>query len=79
MKKNLLRLLLCILVLGNAQEVGNIDLQEVVNTATIVPKIEIDNLIYSMRDRDKIISEILRSPFWENDFKFTIDKPASFN
>lgn len=73
MKKNLLRLLLCISVLGNAQEVGNIDLQEVVNTATIVPKIEIDNLIYSMRDRDKIISEILRSPFWENDFKFTID------
>jgi len=25
MKKNLLRLLLCISVLGNAQEVGNID------------------------------------------------------
>ena len=47
-----------------SQQGENIDLEEVVNVAASVPKIEIDNLIYSMKDRDKVITLLLRSKFW---------------
>ena len=47
------------------QQGRNIDLDEVVNTAGVIPRINIDGLIYSIRDRDRIITNILKSPFWE--------------
>ena len=55
------------------QQGRNIDLDEVVNTAGIIPRINIDGLIYSIRDRDRIITNILKSPFWEKGYKFTIN------
>ena len=56
-----------------SQQGENIDLEEVVNVAASVPKIEIDNLIYSMKDRDKVITLLLRSKFWTKSFNFTIN------
>ena len=48
-------------------------MEEVVNVAASVPKIEIDNLTYSMKDRDKVITRLLRSKFWTKSFKFAIN------
>ena len=56
-----------------SQQGRNIDLEEVVNVASSIPKIEIDNLTYSMKDRDKVITQILRSKFWTKSFKFGIN------
>lgn len=58
---------------GFSQQGENIVLKEVVNIAASVPKIEIDNSIYSMRDRDKVITQLLRSKFWSKSFKFAIN------
>ena len=55
------------------QQGRNIDLDEVVNTAGIIPRINIDGLIYSVRDRDQIMTNILKSPFWKKGYKFTIN------
>ena len=73
MKKILTILLLALPFIGFNQQGRNIDLNEVVNTAAVIPKIEIDNLIYAMRDRDEIIAELLRSTFWFNSFKFSLN------
>lgn len=58
---------------GFSQIGENIILEEVVNVAASVPKIEIDNLTYSMKDRDKVITRLLRSKFWTKSFKFAIN------
>lgn len=58
---------------GFSQQGENIVLEEVVNIAASVPKIEIDNMIYSMKDRDQVITQILRSKFWTKSFKFSIN------
>lgn len=58
---------------GFSQQGENIDLEEVINVAASVPKIEIDNSTYSMRDRDKVITQLLRSKFWSKSFKFAIN------
>ena len=73
MKKILTILLLALPFIGFNQQGRNIDLNEVVNTAAVIPKIEIDNLIYAMRDRDEIIAELLRSTFWLKSFKFSLN------
>jgi hypothetical protein len=60
--------------LSSFSQIGeNIILEEVVNVAASVPKIEIDNLTYSMKDRDKVITRLLRSKFWTKSFKFVIN------
>ena len=51
MKKILIILLLDLPIIGFNQQGKNIDLKEVVNTAAVIPKIEIDNFLYAMRDR----------------------------
>ena len=73
MKKILTILLLALPFIGFNQQGRNIDLKEVVNTAAVIPKIEIDNLLYAMRDRDEIIAELLRSTFWLKSFKFSLN------
>ena len=73
MKKILTILLLVLPFIGFNQQGRNIDLKEVVNTAAVIPKIEIDNLLYAMRDRDEIIAELLRSTFWFKSFKFSLN------
>jgi hypothetical protein len=60
-------------LLGFSQQGKNIKLKEVINTAATIPKIEIDNLIYSMRDRDQIITELLTSDFWSNSYRFKLN------
>ena len=73
MKKILTISLLALPFIGFNQQGRNIDLNEVVNTAAVIPKIEIDNLMYAMRDRDEIIAELLRSTFWLKSFKFSLN------
>ena len=73
MKKILTILLLAIPFIGFNQQGRNIDLKEVVNTAAVIPKIEIDNMLYAMRDRDEIMAELLRSTFWFKSFKFSLN------
>ena len=73
MKKILTILLFVFPSIGFNQQGKNIDLKEVVNTAAVIPKIEIDNLLYAMRDRDEIIAELLRSTFWLKSFKFSLN------
>ena len=73
MKKILTILLFVFPFIGFNQQGKNIDLKEVVNTAAVIPKIEIDNLLYAMRDRDEIIAELLRSTFWLKSFKFSLN------
>ncbi len=73
MKKILTILLLFLPIIGFNQQGKNIDLKEVVNTAAVIPKIEIDNFLYAMRDRDEIMAELLRSTFWLKSFKFSLN------
>jgi len=56
-----------------SQQGSNIDLDEVVNTAGAVPRISIDSLVYAIRDRDKIITNLLKSSFWNKSFKFSLN------
>tara|TARA_B100000575_G_C23114170_1_gene643903 strand:- start:553 stop:2052 length:1500 start_codon:yes stop_codon:yes gene_type:complete len=72
-KKILTILLLFLPIIGFNQQGKNIDLKEVVNTAAVIPKIEIDNFLYAMRDRDEIMAELLRSTFWLKSFKFSLN------
>jgi hypothetical protein len=55
------------------QEIKNIDLDEVEQVADALPKIVIDSLAYSMRNRDQDIIKLLKTPFWQEGFKFQID------
>ena len=60
--------------LSSFSQIGeNIILEEVVNVAASVPTIEIDNMIYAMKDRDQVITTLLRSNFWIKSFKFTLN------
>ena len=73
MKKYILVFLLLSPIVALCQQGSNIDLNEVVNTAEVIPRINIDGLIYSIRDRDQIMTKLLKSPFWEKGYKFTIN------
>ena len=73
MKKQLIFFLMLYPTIIICQQGKNIDLKEVVNTAAVIPRINIDGLIYSIRDRDQIITNLLRSPFWDENYKFTIN------
>ena len=68
-----------------SQQGSNIDLDEVVNSAKIVPRIQINGLLYSFRERDTLIKKLLRSNFWDRftEFNFALEdyetgKPYSF-
>ena len=73
MKRLITILLFSVPFVGFNQQGKNIDLKEVVNTAAVIPKIEIDNMLYAMRDRDEIMAELLRSTFWLKSFKFSLN------
>ena len=63
-------LLICMIhLIAYSQQGKNIDLKEVVNVASEIPKITIDSHDYSMRNRDEVLTEILRSTFWNENFK----------
>ena len=49
-------LLLVLPIIGFNQQGKNIDSKEVVNTAAVIPKIEIDSFLYAMRERDDIMA-----------------------
>ena len=73
MKRIVTILLFSVPFVGFNQQGKNINLKEVVNTAAVIPKIEIDNMLYAMRDRDEIMAELLRSTFWFKSFKFSLN------
>jgi hypothetical protein len=54
-----------------SQQGSNIYLDEVVNSAKEIPKIYINDKVYSFRERDTLIKKLLRSAFWK-DFQFKI-------
>ena len=71
MKKYFFLFFLLIFCFSYSQQGTNIDLDEVVNTAGQIPRIVIENSIYSFRKRDALIRNLLVSPFWRN-YKFNI-------
>lgn len=46
------------------QQGKSINLEEVINTAKIIPEIYIENLAYSFKDRNLFLRKMLRSEFW---------------
>ncbi|MGI9540586.1 MAG: hypothetical protein ACR2MI_00850 [Flavobacteriaceae bacterium] len=77
--------LLFLFFISYGQQGSNIDLDEVVNSAKIVPRIHINGLLYSFRERDTLVKKLLRSQFWDRftEFNFTLEdyetgKPFSF-
>ena len=68
-----------------SQQGSNIDLDEVVNSAQVVPRIQLNDLFYSFRERDTLVKKLLRSQFWDHITLFRIGledyetgKPYSF-
>lgn len=46
------------------QQGKSITLDEVINTAKIIPEIYIENSAYSFKDRDLFLKKMLTSDFW---------------
>ena len=71
MKKQLIFFLILYPTIIICQQGKNIDLKEVVNTAAVIPRINIDGLIYSIRDRDQTITN--QDHLSGMKYKFTIN------
>ena len=85
MRYTYLPLLLFFVSISYSQQGSNIDLDEVVNSAKIVPRIQINGVLYAFRERDTLIKKLLRSKFWDRftEFNFALEdyetgKPYSF-
>ncbi|MDA9669997.1 hypothetical protein N9T61_03510, partial [Flavobacteriaceae bacterium] len=65
MKYTYFLLLFFFVCISYSQQGSNIDLDEVVNSAKIVPRIQINGLLYAFRERDTLIKKLLRSNFWD--------------
>ena len=72
MRYNYFLLLLFFVCISYSQQGSNIDLEEVVNSAKIVPRIQINDMLYSFRERDTLIKKLLRSNFWDRFTEFKI-------
>ena len=59
-------------LLSFGQQGKNIDLDEVVNTAGAIPKIYLNDDVYSFRERDTLVKKALRLPFWKGFTEFEI-------
>ena len=57
---------------GQQEQGSNIDLDEVINTAGAIPRIYLDGVGYSFRERDTLVKKLFRSAFWKT-FEFIID------
>jgi hypothetical protein len=62
---------LLVMSISFGQQANNIELEEVVNFTEAIPEIKLNDHLYSFRDRDVLITKVLRSDFW-NKIKFTI-------
>ena len=85
MRYTYLLFLFLFVCISYSQQGSNIDLDEVVNSAKIVPRIQINGMLYSFRERDTLIKKLLRSNFWDRftEFNFALEdyetgKPYSF-
>ena len=85
MRYNYFLLLFCFVCISYSQQGSNIDLDEVVNSAKIIPRIQINGMLYAFRERDTLIKKLLRSNFWDRftEFNFALEdyetgKPYSF-
>ena len=85
MRNTYFLLLFFFVCISYSQQGSNIDLDEVVNSAKIVPRIQINGMLYAFRERDTLIKKLLRSNFWDRftEFNFALEdyetgKPYSF-
>ena len=62
---------LLVMSISFGQQANNIELEEVVNFIEAIPQIKLNDSLYSFRNRDILITKVLRSDFW-NQIKFTI-------
>ena len=72
MKKHFFFFLFLSFSLSFSQQGSNIDLEEVVNTAGVIPRIYLNGTGYSFRERDTLVKSLLRSAFWKT-FTFKIN------
>ena len=70
--KNYFFIFFFISLLSFGQQGKNIDLDEVVNTAGAIPKIYLNDDVYSFRERDTLVKKVLRLPFWKGFTEFEI-------
>ena len=72
MKKNIFYFFFFVLSFSFGQQGKNIDLEEVVNTAGVIPQIYLNDDVYSFRDRDTLVKKLLRLSFWKGFTEFEI-------
>ena len=72
MRNTYFLLLFFFVCISYSQQGSNIDLDEVVNSAKIVPRIQINGMLYAFRERDTLIKKLLRSNFWDRFTEFKI-------
>ena len=74
MKKNLISTAFLLVTLFSfGQQGNNIDLDEVVNIADVIPQIYLNDDVYSFRERDSLLKKLLRLPFWKGFTEFKIN------
>lgn len=74
MKKNLISTAFLLVTLFSfGQQGNNIDLDEVVNIADVIPQIYLNDDVYSFRERDTLLKKLLRLPFWKGFTEFKIN------
>ena len=74
MKKNLISTaFLLVALVSFGQQGNNIDLEEVVNIADVIPQIYLNDDVYSFRERDTLLKKLLRLPFWKGLTEFKIN------
>ena len=72
MKKNIFYFFFFVLSFSFGQQGKNIDLDEVVNTAGVIPQIYLNDDVYSFRERDTLVKKLLRLSFWNGFTEFEI-------
>ena len=73
MKNNFFSFFFFVLSFSFGQQGKNIDLDEVVNTADVIPQIYLNDDVYSFKERDTLLKKLLRLPFWRGFTEFKIN------
>ena len=73
MKNNFFSFFFFVLSFSFGQQGKNIDLDEVVNTADVIPQIYLNDDVYSFKERDTLLKKLLRLPFWKGFTEFKIN------
>jgi hypothetical protein len=73
LKKKFFPFFFFVLSFSFGQQGKNIDLDEVVNIAGVIPQIYLNDDVYSFKDRDTLLKKLLRLPFWKGFTEFKIN------